>query len=310
MNWFPTIEKNRAMKNCILFLIVVNLLSCENKSEEGRYYAHNNWQKFRKEYDMGLLKGKPKEVTEYAYINVVDTILNNTNGEPNGFEKYKFNPDGEMIFWQLCKKDSQWVIAEMNIDKNGYQARYYSDKDSLKTYQNVSKVTSTKIAKDRYLMHSFFNIGPAFIVTSFQDSGSIVKKEYVNDSTNLKNVVKTITTTYNNESISKMVTTTSDGGYEEENYFYSKQGFLDSIQRKKQQVLIEREHFINNAYGDPVSYFVLREIQKDTIIKIKIDYQYDNRGNWIKRLENRVSGAYPVSKINVNYSLTVRDIKY
>ncbi len=297
------------MSRFILLLLLISFISCDHTSSEGKYYSHLNWKKYRKDYDFGLLRDKPKEVKENLYINLDDTTLN-AGGEQNGFEKYKFNSDGEITFWEQYKSDSSWFIGEMNYDKNGLQARYYSNKDSLKTFENVSKVISTKLAKDRYLMHSFFNVGPAFMLVSSMNEGNIIKKEFIIDSLKQNEVLKTVNFYYQNELVQR-VETNSDKGFKQlDKYYYSSVGHLDSIHKIIMDNLMEREIFVNNANGDPVNYSLLRGSNGDTLKHIVMQYAYDNHKNWVKRLENKIKGDYALSGKNVHYSLVKREIIY
>lgn len=297
------------MHRIIFLLAFIPFLSCKDKMEEGKYYSHAKWQKFRKEYDFGLLRGKPLEVKENFYMNLSDTTLN-AGGDANGYEKFKFNAEGEMIFWQLYKKEGRWIIGEMSYDKNGMQARYYSDKDSLKTYQDISKVSTTKLAEDKYLMHSFFNIGPSFILISNQNEGNIIKKEFIADSSDLKNVAKTVIYYYQNENIQKTETFAPEGFHQVENYYYSKGNRLDSIYKIVQDKITEKEFFINNLYGDPVKYGVIRFPKSDTVKYVNLEYLYDSHKNWIKRLENKIIGDYNTNGKNIHYTLVSREITY
>ena len=292
----------------ILILIVV-LFSCSDRSGSGKYYTNAKWQKFRKDYDQGMLKNKPVEIKESAYIELEDTLLT-AKGKNGGFESYKFYTNGDLQRWQIYDSNDHWVIAEMKYDNNGLQSRYYSDRDSLRTFEDAGKVVTRKLNDSQFLMHSFFNIGPAFLLNTFRENGSIVRKEYIVDSAKLKDVFKTVIFYYKDDLLQKTTTTTKDGYQQEDNYFYSANHSLDSITRSLFNKPSQREIFTNNSYGDPVVYILQRLPKSDTIKYITFQYEYDSRGNWIKRLENKIKGNYAMSGKNPHHTLFIRKIRY
>ncbi len=298
------------MKKIIHFLIpLIAINSCTDKAGTDKYYTKAKWQKFRKEYDQGKLNNKPLEIKETGYVELEDTLITST-GKNNGYELFRFNTEGDMALWKSFKSDSEWVNADMNYDENGLQSRYYTNRDSLKTFSDAGKVVSRKINKGQFLLHSYFNIGPAYLLVSFRENGNVVKKEYIIDSSRLDDVLKTVTAYYKDDQLQKIETKTKDGFTQIDNYYYSANHFLDSSNRLMMNKLNQKEFFVNNKFGDPVSYVLQRFPKQDTIQYVKLQYEYDSRGNWVKRLENKIIGNYATAGRNPHHTLVVRNIKY
>ena len=297
------------MNKVIVLLFLFAVSSCSEKPDKGRYYTNSQWQKFRKEYDLGKLRERPVEIKEDEYTELDDTIIN-SSGKFKEYNLFRFYNTGDLSVWKSYKSDSEWVIAEMKYDENGLQSRYYSNRDSLKTFCDAGKVVSTRLKDGRFLLHSFFNIGPAFMLISFNGRGNIVKKEYIIDSFRLNDVLKTVTAYYKDDLLQKVDTKTKDGVEQTEIYYYSVNHKLDSACRLILNKLTQKEFFVNNQFGDPVSYVLQRVPKNDTIQYVTLKYVYDNHGNWVRRLENKIIGNYGADGKNPHHTLVKRGIKY
>lgn len=293
----------------LLLSVIFTVSSCSDRTGTGKFYTNAKWQKFRKDYDLGKLKDRPKKITENVYTDLDDTTFE-AKGKYGGFESFAFNVDGDLEKWQSWKSDSEWVIQELQYDANGMLVRFYTNRDTLHTFHDAGLVVSRKLNNNRFLLHSYINIGPAFMLVTFYNAGQTVKKEYIIDSSKLEDVFKTVTTYYSDELLQKAITTTKDGFQQLDNYFYSAGHVLDSSSRLESNKLNQKEFFMNNTYGDPVSYVLQRFPRADTIQYVTLKYVYDSHGNWIKRLENKIKGNYTPEGKNPHYTLVIRDIIY
>jgi hypothetical protein len=95
-------------------------------------------------------------------------------------------------------------------------------------------------------------------------------------------------------------------------YHYSVKGVLDSIvinwaQGNSRRVL----RYKNNEQGDPVLIYEI--VNGDIVYTRYIQYRYDDKGNWIRRVARETGGGlakYQPEGPNPEYRLTVRTIKY
>ncbi len=294
----------------ITIVTIVGFISCNHNQRISKYYNKSKWQKFKKDYDQGYFRGRPLEAKQSFYTDLSDTTLQAT-GKANGYEAYKFNDEGDMVYWHLQSNDSQWVTSESKYDaEKGLQSRYYTHNDSLHTFEDGGKVISRRWDDTSFLLHSFMKIGAPYLHISFFDKGNKVVKRFLPDTIHIDKPDVVITSYYRDSLVTKIETETNKGWKQVETYYYSPENFLDSITKHVMYSTSYKEVFVNDKYGFPLTYAMLRLPNYDTVILVKNQYEYDAKGNWTKRLENKIKGNYGASGKNPHYTLTVQEFKY
>ena len=286
------------------------LVASSCKNDEVKYFNNDKW-KIPGSYNYTALKEKPKEVKESLYLDLSDTTIN-ASGRLNNYDLWKFDNDGNLIYRKYSSNsDSFCVITEIIYDQNGAQSKTFTNNDSLHTKEDGGRVVSELLSNSKFLRKSYSPGKPKFSLISFEDNGGIIKNEIIEDTINLNNVVQTQLTYYKNNVIQK-IETLNDIHKKVQNYFYSKDSFLDSMIINENGRLSSKEIYFNNQHGDVTKYLEIGSNNDTTIIAF-LQYQYDQHGNWTKQLEKRNDrDNYNLMLENTasKYSLIVREIKY
>jgi len=289
----------------VSLMFVTSLVSCKGKQVE--YVYHEQW-KIPNIYDPTLLKGKPVEVKESFFDNVDDTSFD-APGHESYYMIYRFDNSGHVTF---TKYSFGVGFSEVNnqygSDGPEYQAISYdsatdpnpksiSGKASERLSNNSFKVTHLR--QGQYQNH--------FIV-DFSRDGQVVKEAgWIKDipaGTTIKY--------YADENLMKEVTI-SQKSKSEIKYYYSDKGCLDSVVYFNDDRLSGRAVYENNEHGDAVLY--VKTDQGSIEKKLRMKYQYDEKGNWIKQLtftevDNSVLKRAIQGQKFPGYALCVREINY
>lgn len=182
----------------------------------------------------------------------------------------------------------------------------------MQSKEDAGKVTSQLMITNKFLQKSYHSVTkPKYTLISFEENGNIVKYETIEDTINLNKIIATQYSYYKNNLLQK-IELVSEGYKKIDNYYYSKNNFLDSILMFADAKLSSKEIYINNEYGDPTKYCEIGS-NADTTMISTLKYEYDKHGNWIKQFEKVIER----NKYNLilgdtvpKYSLIVREIKY
>ena len=140
-------------------------------------------------------------------------------------------------------------------------------------------MTDKKITRERY-----FNDTLSFTVNEFYEKGRL-----------------------------KKITQNEESGFSENLFYYARNGFLDSEASFVNKIPLTKYTYVNNEYGDPVYYE--RSGSNGVEQRRWMKYQYDDKGNWIKKIEKSEDKWTDLGIVDTlqkfpGYHLTVREIKY
>jgi len=297
----------RVFKVIWFFLLIV---SC--KSKDVGYINYDNWE-VPEEYSYSKkLNGNPKEVKEIVYTYLSDTTLN-AEGKSSGYQLYKFDSSGNIVFLKTHIDSLYETNFTYQYTKNGPQFRAASRDINSSSMISDRKSASAKIGRNKFEITDYYK--DTVVMTkaiTFDEERRWVKEERWKKGT----LLNTVTSYYYDDKLKRREINKKEGIESEDIYYYSDKGFLDSISFYFEGKRVGQYLFINNEHGDPV-YFEETNINKNyKTDKAWMKYQYDNRGNWIKKivLSTREQHKYSYYGQAVQkypeYELTVREIKY
>ena len=303
-------------KTILLFFVTIILLSCSNKNVE------NDLKKYH-------LKGKVKSFSEISYKAVMNSgkIVKGERSRAFGDNDVyvKFNKKGYVIEKKFYKKDTLDYREEFKYDKNdriiekiGYGPdgsfywRYVNDYDS-----NGNKTTLTSYESDgtidwfytyKYDKHNHlieetsYNSDKSLdykITYNYDDKGNMIEKnmykpdgslDYRHTKTYYKNGKVIEEKIYKKSKLFwKEVNKYDKSGNKVEYHLYNSDGILDDI--------------ITYKYDDKGNEIesILRNSEGAIIDKAINQYEYDNVGNWIKKIEIPDGKPRYVLERNIEY---------
>lgn len=304
---------NQYMTRLLLLMagVFIVVSSCRSKSKPPiEYVNHDKWIGYG-DLSRHPLKGQPKEVREDFYRQLSDTTPE-ASGKHINYERYRFDKEGNMVYYNFVIDSMISGENFMTIDENGFQ------------YKSINKdpVADTAVAAETLI--ESVKVGPGvfretktrrgeksdgYSIMRFENGGDIVSREAWRSDTMVNKVIEK----YVDGKIHSIVN--NDRGMLQQSirYYYSSKGILDSSVESMGGVAMRRELFINNEQGDPIIHEKWRDGNLDT--RQRFVYRYDDKGNWIRKLEyaDKQNPMYNMDGPDVKfpgYSLTVRQITY
>lgn len=284
------------------FLIVLN--ACERGGNDD-YFNHSKWRMY--EMDGGPLKGNPSEVQEAYYRDLNDTLFSaSLSGTKTEDDIYRFDKAGNLIYRKIILDTGMIQEAISRYDKNGL-----SYETNFKGAGSISgrKRVSSRIGKNKY---------KAVVYNEGKETGTITETFYDDGQKEVREEQSTrgsVTTTlkYEKDRLRSAKWQLPDQVTELVN-FYSVFDVPDSSVYRENGKVTRRDLYSFNKNGDPVYYCRVEEgrIEEQRWMK----YEYDNKGNWISKIEKSdrkiiiTSNDGNTHQRYPEYTLTKRIIKY
>lgn len=280
----------------LIGLLLVVMMSCGRPADS--YINHEKWH--TNNLSKRPLAGSPREVKETCYIDLADTSLYASGTFKESWE-YRFDPSGNTIFESVLFDNNHKVAAYVYYPAEGIRSKtiYYDSNGIASKLRN--ETIAEGIGKDKYKVTRYEDgkkTGHTF--EAFSDSGtSVTREKWKNEK-----LQESVITIYRNERLVRTKRTAN--GYTTERLFhYARNGFLDSVTTQTDSISGHTIVFVNNEHGDPVLI-----IENNGRIRLK--YQYDAKGNWVRQLVYNPYSMYHIDAKNKypEYSLFVREINY
>jgi hypothetical protein len=273
-------------------------ISCHRN--EARYYLKEQWLTTSSKHFP--VRSNPAEVIEYFY-NGVSAIDTNIIVNSKAYDLYAYDGVGNLLKRELYYADSMGVKSIHQYKTDGYSISYfYQSRADIKLqkkylFESVSggkfRATNTSDSSDKKATYYSYkkNGDQVIIEQQFEDRQQAQIDVYDGQ----RPLTRTIQVT--NNSISSTAVT---------QYYYGKDKGLDSIIEKSENA--SRIIFTRNKQGDPITELVI-DSKNDTIRYLAYTYRYDDKGNWVRRVEEDHSPVSPYS-LHQKYSLIIRRIAY
>jgi len=298
----------RSDSGIILILLVV-LSACA--SDQVKYYHHDKWQIFN---ENKRLAGKPVYVIDSVFKNLNDSSLE-ASGIFFELDEYRFDTVGLLINKKYMLNGlSFWTTTDYHYDETGYKSfQITHSKDS--TFQtDTLKYIVRPFSEGKFILFRS-TARNEYDLISFSENGAVKRIDHVKDTLQPDKVEYYEIWKYQNGLPESAM---SFEGYKkngEVKYFYSEKGFLDSIYRMNADTINEKIVFSNDQFGNPVSE---KNVSGTGAVRsiIRNWYEYDEKGNWIKKLDARSSLVNPYGVIpgypykSYEWTLTRRKILY
>lgn len=288
------------MKVYAAVLVLAILLHACKDSADTLYRGYEKWQ--TDSWSSRQLTGSPKEIKETSYTQLTDTSFQPPS-KLNDYRVIRFDSAGNIVY-MLTWIDSAF-FAEMHAthQPEGLRTRFLSFDKPGGTPVSETRRVAEKIGKGKYKVTTIKDsINTYENIETYSDNGETISVEC------WQNGQQLWTTTNKYEKSLLLSSKKSSRGEDREMiYHYSPKGFLDSVITIGENKSSTTQVNINNEYGDPLEV-------KDGDRLYRFRYEYDAKGNWVKRL---MFDSHPMINLDSpdgskfkNYSLTIRDIKY
>jgi hypothetical protein len=262
----------------IFFLMVFGLCACGR----GRYYDKNAWL-IPGEFNYYRLKGSPRRVTEYSCDGKADTSARQ-NGQY--YQVYDFNREGNIADRQLFVHKKLVMALQTSFGADGYLMKM---EDSRSGFKDTLFTGSRSVGGGWFKSFSYGGTGNAkTFLTRFSKDGEEGLNKVYDDSAASGNPVQRVYVYYQGQRLLKQIVS-SENALLEQRYFYGAGGEPDSVEWVTGGKVAQRELFVNDPQGDPVSY--LKVAGKDTMEYRFFGYRYDEKGNWVWRRDSTKAGV-------------------
>jgi hypothetical protein len=257
----------------IFFLMVFGLCACGR----GRYYDKNAWL-LPAEFNYYRLKDSPSKVTEYSFDGKTDS---GDMEQVQNYQVYNFNREGKITDRRLVVNGKPVLVLVTTFSEEGYVIKMTDSRSDFKdTLYQGSRAVGNGWFK------SFSSGGrdkvKTFLTRFYKEGEEQLNKVY-DDSAAAGEPAQKIISYYEGQRLMKAIVS-NQAAVLEQRYFYGTGGSPDSVQWITGAKVAEREVFVNNPKGDPVSYVKFKDL--DTLAYQTFRYRYDDRGNWVWRRDS------------------------
>ncbi len=253
--------------------MVIGVCACGR----GRYYNKSMWL-IPAEFDYYRLKDSPRWVTEYSIDGKTDTSARQ-NGQY--YQVYKLDREGRITDRRLVVNGKPVMVLLTVFGEDGYLIKMTDSRSGFKdTLYQGSRALGNGWFK------SFSSGGTEKVrtfLTRFYKEGEEQLNKVYEDSAAGGEPVQKIISYYKGQRLTKAIVSSQDAVLEQR-YFYGAGGSPDSVEWITGAKIAEKELFVNNLKGDPLSYLKLKE--NDTVAYRIYSYRYDDRGNWTWRRDS------------------------
>ncbi len=284
----------------ILFLIACGLLSF-SIIDKITYYPKLQW--YTSSSPLFPVKGKPKQVTEYFYSGVDG--FKPGKDKFNSYDEFLYDTAGNISTRKLFVSDNLWNVYNFKYTSTDINVVCQNKIKGATTKTLFMKLEPTSTEMYREVVFAENGINDTTLYRYNNNGDEIIKSQTVSI-----NGIKNSRVTrlfYDGQRLLRRVievkgeyrNTTAD-----EIYFYGKDNTVDSIITTRDPYR-NRWLFTKNGQGDPVTEISIDK--GDTAINKSYRYLYDNKNNWISRVEEDHLSETAAGK---KYTLIIRKIKY
>ena len=298
------------MNRYLVIILALVALSC--RQEKSIYYTYNHWQVPGDENKIPL-KGEPKQVKETLFVDLQDTSLSAT-GTFSSYDIWGFDAQGNINYRKNFVSDSLWSETNRTYNDSGLQSvtRYTDSKNGSHTVNGKRSLVTQRLRDGKFKELATTASGEDKIrLLSFKEGGDLQTIEYV-FGTDIKQIYSTQVIHYKNGLMQRMVQSSHSGDSSVLQYRYSKNNYIDSVLQYNSGKLFSRIVYTNNSNGDPVKSCTTLS-SGDTVNTATMQYVYDKKGNWLKKLERITMHNISPNNPGLNqtkYALLVREITY
>ena len=269
--------------------------------DNGKYYFKEQWLTLSSKFFP--LRAKPKQVTEYFYGE--DSLLKSDLSKYGSYEGYTYDTVGNLVSHKYFFKDDFWYLFTFNYSDDGMNAKsVFKTKKGFDTAVFM-KITPTTDGRYRQVIYKE-NAESKVFFYQFKNNGNEIISESTDSFNNHKSDVY-VSSLYDGQRLINRKTIHVNGKDSDtllQNNFYDEQQFLDSIVIRSAHYIL-RTLFTKNKQGDPLSEISIGN--RDTTTYKTYQYLYDEKGNWIRRVEeDHLYRSFSTQK----YYLLVREITY
>jgi hypothetical protein len=251
--------------------IILAVSACHSGNEP--YHNVDKWVITRDQHPRRL-KDSPKTVTECEY-SAADA--NRPDKKHLLYNRFSFNKDGDLISRKAYMSDSLVSEDWFQYDDNGIQSKTKAMKAPDSAWTN-----SWSLGGGRYKSISRGTLhAPKTWIITFSNNGQDCLEERYSDSTAKGQPIASLHRYFEGTRLMRQKSFSKDESLEAE-WYYSKWDTPDSIAMNGGLLFHQKEIFRNNSWGDPVFYYQISG--QDTAIKESYRYEYDQHGNWTKRI--------------------------
>ncbi len=262
----------------ITFLVV--LISCYAANGQGKYYPKTHW--YTSSQSLFPVKARPKKVIEYFYKGV-DSLMKTDLKKFDSYDEFIYDTAGNLLSRKLFFDDDFWSGFTTSFSDSGLitESQYKSKKGIEK--QVFEKIDPDGNGRYKETVYSDKVISRITYYT-YKHNGNEVITE---DTQKVENYTGYTTNNflYNGNQLlsqTKKVISGKDTSVGEKFCYYGKDNALDSVITRSGKYK-GRLLFIKNEYGDPIAEIEIE--RNDTTRFYTYTYLYDDKGNWIRRVQ-------------------------
>lgn len=293
------------LKKIEIYLIIIMMFSC----------CDNPHIEIMRDLDKFKLKGRVKKIEKFAWrvkISYGEIVKEKSISIMDG-EIYNFYDEGHFRELYFDKNGNR--IKEIYLDENNIQQgnsefiydKYHREIKQIDDKKNtVETIYDDKNFKSNVYSKFLNNQWPweGYNIKYYDRNSNIIKDDYY------RHDKLTMRTIFEYNEGRKLVSQKIFGGGGSKDgelttyelYGYDQSGNLVSIENGGLYKRLNRYSY--NSYGNIIDIDVPTETFNN-LIRQTYEYKYDNKGNWIERIEYRGIGEYKSPSI-----LTIRKIEY
>lgn len=254
--------------------------ACAAKGQ-GKYYPKLQWHTSSSTHF--TVRANPKKVTEYFY-NAVDSLMKTSLPKFGSYDEFIYDSAGNQISRKVFFNENWWSLLITRFSATGSSSEFeYKSKTGIKkgilakvepaVNSRYKETIYTDKAVSRVIYYTYKNNGDEVITAETQkldNHSNTTTRKYLYKSNQLLSLV------------TKVVSGRGDISVEKKRFYYGKDNTFDSIIAQSPNE-IRRLLFTKNKFGDPITEIDIRN--NDTMRYTTNIYLYDEKGNWIRRVE-------------------------
>lgn len=266
---------------------------------QNKYYLKEQW--YTSSSQQFPVNGTPKNVKEYFYPNI-NNFSGSDTAKFSSYDSFSYDEAGNIVERMLFFDSSFWQLFKFKYTNKGYTIILKGNSKGKITEEIVKKLEQYNAVQFREIKVDEKNTNLKLF--SYKNNGNevLISERGLGK---YKNMYKKQHAFYDGQRpLKKIVTDGTDTTIT--TYYYSGTLKLDSvvsIAGTTRKVI----RYITNEKGDPVSEVQL--MNSDTTSYVTYSYLYDDKGNWVKRIEEEYIESQFSSAASKN-ALITRKIIY
>ncbi len=283
--------KTKFMKRLLICIYFVCLIHNDIYAQCYRIELNDVvWERQLSDLARYEIKGPVSKVTKYSY-KALDSFGSITKGERVCHNEILFNENGviqKIISFNENDKIDGLTSYEYEDGRKKFETNY-NEKGELLSKTVYSKEGRT-LSEQRYFKDGSLN--DRYLIYNLDEKGNIIKKEYKNHNAKSSRYSEAIYFSYDN--YNRIIKVNEGGGpihFSYSNIYSKKPIKFSEFDAVKQKVTSEGYIEYNNK-GDII------KIIKNGKLQECYEYTYDERDNWITRIEFETEAKIPESIVN------------